>query len=319
MAVYNGMPYLTEAIDSVLNQTLKDWELLIIDDGSKDDSPAYLDSLTDPRIRVVHQANRGLAGALNRGLELCETEYLGRLDADDVALPTRFEKQLKFLQSHPEVGLVGSQFTWLYNGRAGGGGPFPLEHRAIYERLMNGRAGCCHSAMMCRTQLLREAGGYWDVGLSEDWDMFLRMGERAELANLDEVLLQVRMVDTSLQSQQMANVKSRIAYACELARRRQQGLPHIEYDEFKELTRDDSWWKRLKHNLEVYAHSQYRKAQAEILGDRVMLGRARVAWAAACAPQMTWDRIWRVARRRLRGPQTNGYTQHTETPTGVTT
>jgi glycosyltransferase involved in cell wall biosynthesis len=92
MAVYNGMPYLTEAIDSVLNQTLKDWELLIIDDGSKDDSAAYLDSLTDPRIRVVHQANRGLAGALNRGLELCETEFLGRLDADDVALPTRFEK-----------------------------------------------------------------------------------------------------------------------------------------------------------------------------------------------------------------------------------
>src|SRR5262245_44814994 len=101
MSVYNGMPYLTEAVDSVVGQTLKDWILLIIDDGSTDGTAAYLDSLTDPRIQVVHQENRGLAGALNHGVDLCQTEYLARLDADDVALPTRFEKQLAFLEARP--------------------------------------------------------------------------------------------------------------------------------------------------------------------------------------------------------------------------
>ena len=88
MTVYNGMPLLEEAVESVLGQTLTDWTLLIVNDGSTDATPQYLNGLNDNRIRVVHQANEGLAGALNTGLELCESEFLARLDADDVALPT---------------------------------------------------------------------------------------------------------------------------------------------------------------------------------------------------------------------------------------
>jgi hypothetical protein len=160
--------------------------------------------------------------------------------------------------------------------------------------------------MMARTALMREIGGYWNHGLSEDWDMFLRMSERAELANINEVLLYVRMAKGSIQSSQMAEVRARVAYSCELARRRRQQRPLLAYEEFRDLRKSEPYWKRLHESLEVYARAQYRKAMGEVLGDRPWLGRARVAWAAACAPRMTWQRISGVVRHRwlARSPNT---------------
>jgi glycosyltransferase involved in cell wall biosynthesis len=264
-----------------------------VNDGSTDDSADYLDQLTDPRIRVVHQANQGLAGALNVGLELCETEFLARLDSDDVALPTRMEKQLAFLKSHPRVGMVGTQFAWVYQNRYRRGGPAPCDHPTIDSRLMQGIYAIVHSAIMCRTAAMREIGGYWPEGISEDWDMFLRMSERYEMANLDEVLLLVRVVDGGLQSAQMAEVRARVAYSCELARRRRQKLNSLTYEEFRAQQRGERWWKRMIESWEIHARTEYRKAQTEILGGHPARGYARLAWAAACSPMLTWQRIWR--------------------------
>jgi glycosyltransferase involved in cell wall biosynthesis len=299
MTVYNGMPYLTEAIDSVRRQTFEDWELIVVDDGSTDDTAALLDRLDDPRIRVVHQQNAGAPVASNRGLELCRSEFVARLDADDVALPTRLEKQLAFLRAHPRVGIVGTQFKWLFEGRTGGTRPIPCDHRTIDARLINETNGLVHSSMMCRTALLREIGGYWPWGVGEDYDIFLRMSERAELANLDEVLLHVRMIDSSLQSRRMAEVRTLVAYACESARRRRRQMPPITYEAFCELRQGDPWWTRLGRAFEVQAMAQYRKAQPEILGNRPATGYARLALAAACSPQLTWQRITGVVRHRF--------------------
>ena len=294
MTVYNGMPYLVEAVKSVRGQTISDWQLIIVDDGSTDGTAAWLDALDDSRIRVVHQANAGAPVASNRGLNLCDTEFVARLDADDVALPTRLEKQLAFLRSHPRVGIVGTQFRWLFDGSTGATRPIPCDHRSIDARHMNGRHGLVHSSMMCRTELLREVGDYWPFGVGEDYDLFLRMGERAELANLDEVLLHVRMVDSSLQSRQMAKVRTCVAYACESARRREQ-LPPIAFEAFCELRQADPWWKRLGRVSEVHAMAQYRKAQPEILGSRPIKGYARLAWAAICAANDMAANLWRCA------------------------
>jgi glycosyltransferase involved in cell wall biosynthesis len=270
--------------------------LLVINDGSTDNSAAYLDQLSDPRIRVVHQANQGLAGSLNVGLGLCETEYLARLDSDDIALPTRLEKQLAYLKRHPRMGLVGTQFAWRFENRAGGGGPLPCDDATIDAFLMQGRHAMCHSSIMCRTTLLREIGGYWSEGVAEDWDMYLRMSERAEFANLDEVLLHVGIVEHGLQSAQMAEVRSRIAFACELARRRRRQMDPISYAEFCGRRRADPWWQRLAEALNVHALMQYRKAQPEILGRRPIRGYARLGFAAACSPALTMQRIMRILR-----------------------
>jgi glycosyltransferase involved in cell wall biosynthesis len=298
MANYNGMPYLVDAVESIQRQTLSDWLLLIVNDGSTDGSADYLNQLTDPRIRVVDQSNQGLAAALNLGLQLCDTEFLARQDSDDVSLPTRLEKQVAFLKSRPRVGLVGTQHDWLFGERAGGGGPLPCDHASIDAALMRGNHAVCHGSMMCRTDALRRAGGYWATGISEDWDMFLRLSEHTELANLNEVLLHVRILESGIQSRQMTETRARMIFACEAARRRRQHLQPISYDEFLARQRNQPWWRRAHDWLEVHARTQYRKAQPEILGRRPALGYARLAWAAACSPKLTWQRIRRELRKR---------------------
>lgn len=109
MPVYNGEEYLREAIESILFQSFGNFEFLIIDDGSTDDSINIIASYTDPRIRVITNGeNIGIARALNKGIELARGKYIARMDSDDISLPKRFEKQVDFLDKNPEIGIVGS-------------------------------------------------------------------------------------------------------------------------------------------------------------------------------------------------------------------
>src|SRR5688572_26833706 len=140
MTVYNGMPYVEEAIESVQRQSLTNWELIIVDDGSTDATPAFLDALADQRIRVIHQPNGGPPVAANRGLQLCRAEFTARMDADDVAQPSRLQRQREFLLAHLSVGLLGTQVAPL-GQRPGRSLHLPREHAAIFEALMQGRHG----------------------------------------------------------------------------------------------------------------------------------------------------------------------------------
>src|SRR5438045_8388133 len=112
MSVYNGQEFLCEAIESVSTQSYRDFEFLIIDDGSTDGTPEILRkyAAADERIRVHRHENRGRAESLNVGIELARGEYIARMDADDVALPERLRQQLEFLEGHPDVGLLGGAF-----------------------------------------------------------------------------------------------------------------------------------------------------------------------------------------------------------------
>ena len=114
MPAYNAAEYLDEAIRSILNQTFRDFEFIIINDGSTDDSISILDKQQklDSRIRVYHQENQGMIAALNRGCRLARGKYIARMDADDISLPGRLEKQLKYMERHPQIGILG---TWIYS------------------------------------------------------------------------------------------------------------------------------------------------------------------------------------------------------------
>jgi len=299
MTVYNGMPFLREAVQSVFDQTLTDWRCVIVNDGSTDGTRDFLESIRDDRFLILHQDNAGIAAAMNHGLEHCETAYVARLDADDVAVPTRLAEQIEFLDRHPDVGLVGAQVVPLGQRRLGASLKLPLDHDAIMSALIEGRHAVVHSSIMLRMALLRELGGYWTLPMGEEYDMMLRMGEVSRLANLDRVLLLYRVHPGSLTANAMRLARFRIALACELARRRQSGLPPITPEDFQAQRDRRPWWRRAAESIDVHARLQYRLAVAEIYGHRPFVGRARLAWAALCAPRLTLERLARICTFKL--------------------
>ena len=234
MPAYNGMPYLRDAVQSVRDQTLRNWRCVIVNDGSTDDTREFLDSIDDDRFVVRHQQNAGIAAAINHGLDYCDTKYVARLDADDVALPTRLAEQVAYMESHPDVGLVGSQVAPMGDSGSGRSLRLPLDHDAICEALLDGRHAMVHSSVMGRTALIKEIGGYWLYPIGEEYDLMLRLGEVSRLANIDRVLVHWRVHEQSLTGSKMRMTRFYIDYACELARRRQAGDPPISLDAVRE-------------------------------------------------------------------------------------
>ena len=194
MSVYNGERYLREAVDSILAQTFEDFEFIIIDDGSTDSTRAILESYDDPRIVIMHHENIGLTKSLNRGLAMARGELIARMDADDVSKPERFEKQVEFMEAHPEVGVLGivsnvidEDGKMLYRWK------LPVTHRAIMGRMLSGNP-MVHSSLIFRAPLLKSLGGYnEEMELAQDYELLLRLTEVAELSNLPECLHRYRL------------------------------------------------------------------------------------------------------------------------------
>jgi glycosyltransferase involved in cell wall biosynthesis len=203
LPVWNGEPYLREAIRSVLVQTFRDFELLVIDDASTDGTPGTLAAFGDPRLRVVRNAeNLGVTRSLNRGLMLTESEYVARLDADDLSFPDRLERQVAYLDAHPDVGVVGAQgipmdvrgrrlsrVAWWHREwrRPQGGAAFD------WYRMFD--TPFIHSSVLFRRALVRdELGGYDDaIPRAQDAELWMRAARRARLANLDTRLVAMRI------------------------------------------------------------------------------------------------------------------------------
>jgi glycosyltransferase involved in cell wall biosynthesis len=294
MTVYNGMPFLRPAVESVLAQSLRDFRFVIVNDGSTDGTEAYLLQLADPRVLVLHQHNQGTATAANNGLAHCEGEYVARMDSDDIALPQRLHEQVAYLDAHQDVGLVGTQVAPLGSVRSGRSLRLPTVHEAIDAALVAGRHGLAHSSIMMRRELLKSIGGYWSLPLVDDWDMMLRMAEVGRLANIDEVLHLYRVHAGSLNGSGLRKMRLSIDFARELAKRRRGGLSPISLADFQRQRDARPVWERGWDRLHTYALAQYRVAVAEQCGGRPIRGGLRLAWAAACAPDLTAERIVRV-------------------------
>lgn len=196
LTVYNGLPYVRTAVESVLNQTYDDFELVVVDDGSTDGTGDVLGKYDDDRIRVHRQPNRGRAPSLVRGVDLAEGEYVAIIDADDIAAPRRLERQVETLDSDPTLGLVGAAYLRRFEGgertRYRPVDP-PSTHDEI-ERELPFRNPFAHSVVMCRRDAIREAGGY-DPSLTSciDYDLWVRIAATDwGLAILDDYLGVIR-------------------------------------------------------------------------------------------------------------------------------
>ena len=196
MAVRNGVPYLEQAVDSILAQTLTDFEFVIIDDGSTDSTPEILEryQAADHRVRVYHQENMGLTPSLNRGWARARGAYLARMDSDDIAFPQRLEQQVGFLDRHPEVAVVGSSVMRIDElGREIKWSACPTSHAKIVHALAE--YNCfTHPTVMLRKDALAVVGGYREAyRQAQDYDLWLRLAERHQLANLADPLLYYRV------------------------------------------------------------------------------------------------------------------------------
>ena len=183
MPVWNAMPWLPEAMESLFHQTTKAFEILVIADASTDGSTEYLRTLRDPRLRVVEQAHAGLTAALNRLLKETRTPWLVRMDADDVSYPSRIAKLQAAIQAHPDAGLIYSLAD--YHPRERCAGQFrcsrgtPEELRSIVER--GYLLSFCHSTVALHVEKARAAGGYREGIRAEDADLWWRMARRFEI------------------------------------------------------------------------------------------------------------------------------------------
>ena len=224
MPVRDAVPYLEPAIRSILDQTLAELELIVVDDGSRDGSSAVIahHARRDRRIRVLRQEARGTVAALQAGLAQARADLVARMDADDLALPRRLERQVAAMRENPRAAVIGSacelidrQGVHLREQR------YPTEPEAVRRTLEMGNC-IAHPTVLMRKQAVLAAGGYRaPFVLCEDYDLWLRLSERHELLNLDEVLLRYRVHrgQSTWKSHEQRILSELAALACARTRR----------------------------------------------------------------------------------------------------
>lgn len=223
MSVYNGERYLREAVESILNQTFGDFEFIIVNDGSTDRTAEILRGFDDERMILIDNPhNIGLTRSLNKGLRMARGEYIARMDADDISLPMRLERQAIFLDDHREVGLVGSFYYEIAgDGREVGIIELYSENDEIQKHLLE-RNYFCHGTTVFRRSCLEEVGFYREeFKTAQDYDLWLRIAEKFEVANLTEPLYMRRFNLASITMTSVAEQEAYRALASEAARERQ--------------------------------------------------------------------------------------------------
>jgi glycosyltransferase involved in cell wall biosynthesis len=260
--VYNGGGYFAAALDSILAQTFTDFECIVLDDGSTDGSGelAQRRALADPRLRVVRRENRGLVATLNELLALARGELIARMDADDIALPDRLERQVRFMAAHPEVACLGGAYILMDEG----GRPITLvrpllDDAAIQDSSLRGHCNISHPTAMMRAELARALGGYRpEYYPAEDLDLWLRMGEHGALANLPEPMIFYRIHAGSI-SAASAQGRQRDAgrRGCEDAWRRR-GRGDLSYEAGSEWRAGTDAESRMRFTLQ-YGWSAYQE------------------------------------------------------------
>lgn len=238
MTVFNGEKFLKQSIDSVLNQTFKDFEFIIVDDASQDRTWQILEDFAarDKRIVLVrNDTNLGVSNSSNVGLEIARGEYVARLDSDDIALPHRLETQVSYLETHPEVGMVGSQMKVVNaEGQEKEDYIVPRLHGEILWTLFFGNP-MAHPTIMFRKSIVDDVGGYGDsLRASLDKDLYVRMINKTRFANLDQALVKYRRHERSIwatQSKLAHSISSRVGRQLASVYLESE-VPEVEWDLF---------------------------------------------------------------------------------------
>lgn len=265
LPVYNAEPYIREAVESVLSQTFTDFEFVILDDGSTDHSLAILREYEprDARITLITRDNRGIVASLNDLIGHSRGEYIARMDGDDICRPRRFQKQVDFLSEHRECVAVGSRVLLIDDARR----PITkfvdkFTHAEIDEAHMSGSGGSriCHPSAMMRREAVIAVGAYRkEFEHAEDLDLFLRMAEIGQLANIPDILLEYRQ---HLSSIGYANAMEQTSAADRISRRANSfSKPETPCA----VHRKWAWWALIDGNVSTARRYAFKALMAEPL------------------------------------------------------
>ncbi len=300
MATYNVEKYVAEAVESVLSQTFPDFELLVVEDGSRDTTPEILRRYSDERIRILHTENRGLTSALNTGLEAARGKFIARMDSDDACYPSRLEDELKAIDASEDTALVGSWYDIIDEDGTLLATQTPptseAELQAIFLKLEN---PFCHGSVMFRKAAVEAVGDYRpQFKASQDYDLWLRLSECYSMSVVPKTLYRWRLrrsgVATSARMLQRAYAKA----ALECCIQRRSGRPET-LPTFSQRPRGSSRnpLRRLESESGYLAH----KANILLQSGQRWKARRLAARSMACAPWniVAWAAMFRVCRGAL--------------------
>jgi glycosyltransferase involved in cell wall biosynthesis len=282
MSVYNGDGYIRPAIESILNQTFKDFEFIIIDDGSTDSTNDIISCYDDRRIILIEQENRGLSPSLNTGIRIASGEYIARMDADDISHIERFEKQIQFMDSNPEYVMVGTNAIVMdREGTVIHPLVHPTKDSEIRRMLLRGNA-FVHGTVLFRRDVSMKAGLYDEdfFQLSEDLLFWRKVSEFGLLANLSECLYSYRLVPSAIGilSAWLGNKKKSMI---------------VQYGKTGKMSDED---KRLLRNLRNRISDEYKISQYYFnVGNRYLLftGNTKTARTYLFKSIFTYPFMWR--------------------------
>lgn len=209
MSVYNGEKFIKEAIESILTQTFNDFEFLIINDGSTDNSVKIIESYNDSRIRLINnEKNLKLIASLNKGISLAKGKYIARMDCDDISMPERLEKEVNFLESSLEYGLVGTYYTVIDGeGQEEKNVSYPSSNDLI-KLFLSLNCPLAHGSIMGRTELFKQnLYGSKEYFAVEDYELWTRMAKVTKIHNIPEYLFKYRIYGESF-----SNTKTQLMY-----------------------------------------------------------------------------------------------------------
>lgn len=295
MSVFNDERYLREAVESILNQTYRDFVFLIIDDGSTDRTPEILAAFRDPRLEVLRQENRGLVASLNRGAAIAferRIPFIARMDGDDVSAPERLEAQVGLLAAEPGVAACGSNARYIdLDGTVVGSSQVPLSSPLIRAEISADLRGMIHAATTFRSDALQAVAGYREhFRHGEDFDLFVRLSERFPLRNLPAFHYDIRLDPGSYSVGNTEANSQYCLYALDCARRRAAGRPERSFDDY---VAHPGFADRLRLRRERVVLRLWRKSMAGQPGF--------AALAALIDPRRAIARLAHMLERRLVG------------------
>lgn len=265
MPAYNSEQYVEDAVRSVLDQSYPHFELIVINDGSSDRTGEILNRLSqeDARIRVVHQENVGVAPTLNRGLELARSNWIVRMDSDDLMEPDRLERQLAFLSEHPDLAVASCLVTYINSaGSVTGVSPPELttDEDVVRWRENNILLGFHHPGVIMRKDVVNEIGGYREeTWPAEDLDLWNRIADAGyRILVQPEHLIRYRIHEHSITVRESRKGRLYVHWLIDSTLRRRNGLPEGTFEDFTESMRSRPWHRRLDFARKEQAQIFYK-------------------------------------------------------------